>query len=222
MGADGVAKPSGGTLTAFEPPSGPGVRVDTFGYAGYRTSPRFDSLLAKLIVHSPTDGFADAVAKAHRALCEFRIAGVPTNIGFLQSLLQHPAFAGNRTLYAVHRRAHRRAGRRGQFRSSPALLRVRLHQWRRQTGVAQPGARQAGARIDTSDPLAVLHHGKGSAGDAPAAANAPAPAAPSAFDLDGPDGTVAIAAPMQGTIISIDVREGDAVSRRANSSSWKR
>src|SRR5580658_4948687 len=53
MGADGTAKPSGGTLTAFEVPSGPGVRVDTFGYAGYVTNPNFDSLLAKLIAYSP-------------------------------------------------------------------------------------------------------------------------------------------------------------------------
>ena len=52
MTADGSAKPGGGTLTAFEPPSGPGVRVDTYGYAGYRTNPNFDSLLAKLIVHA--------------------------------------------------------------------------------------------------------------------------------------------------------------------------
>src|SRR5580693_7483169 len=95
MGADGVAKPSGGTITAFEMPSGPGLRTDTFGYAGYTTSPRFDSLLAKLIAHSPTNDFADAIAKAYRGLCEFRIEGVPTNIGFLQSLLQHPAFAAN-------------------------------------------------------------------------------------------------------------------------------
>ncbi len=43
MTADGSAKPGGGTLTAFEPPSGPGIRVDTYGYAGYRTNPNFDS-----------------------------------------------------------------------------------------------------------------------------------------------------------------------------------
>jgi acetyl/propionyl-CoA carboxylase alpha subunit/acetyl-CoA carboxylase carboxyltransferase component len=212
MGADGVAKPSGGTITAFEMPSGPGLRTDTFGYAGYTTSPRFDSLLAKLIAHSPTNDFADAIAKAYRALCEFRIEGVPTNIGFLQSLLQHPAFAANELytrfiddhiaeLVAAANSDHRRlffesASSNGAVRPGP-----------------QVGSRQAGARIDTSDPLAVLHHGKGGAGDAPAAANAPAPAAPSAFSLDGPDGTVAITAPMQGTIISIDVREGDAVHR---------
>src|SRR6185503_8520725 len=45
MGADGSAKPAGGVLTAFEPPSGPGVRVDGFGSAGSRTRARFASLL---------------------------------------------------------------------------------------------------------------------------------------------------------------------------------
>ena len=96
MGADGNAKPSGGTLTAFELPSGPGVRVDTFGYAGYTTNPNFDSLLAKLIAHSPSPDFADVVTKTYRALCEFKIEGVQANIAFLQSLLQHPEFIGNR------------------------------------------------------------------------------------------------------------------------------
>ena len=61
MTADGSARPGGGTLTVFEPPSGPGVRVDTYGYAGYRTNPNFDSLLAKVIVHSPSADFADAL-----------------------------------------------------------------------------------------------------------------------------------------------------------------
>ncbi|HYK63518.1 MAG TPA: biotin carboxylase N-terminal domain-containing protein, partial [Patescibacteria group bacterium] len=92
MGADGSTKPAGGTITAFEAPTGPRVRTDTFAYAGYTTSPAFDSLLAKLIAHSPSADFADVIAKTYRALCEFRIEGVQTNIGFLQSLLKHPEF----------------------------------------------------------------------------------------------------------------------------------
>ena len=47
-GKAGVFKPTAGTINIFEPPSGPGIRVDTFGYAGYKTSTRYDSLLAKL------------------------------------------------------------------------------------------------------------------------------------------------------------------------------
>ncbi len=96
MRADGSAKPAGGTITAFEAPSGPRVRTDSFAYAGYTTSPNFDSLLAKLIVHSHSADFADLVTRTYRALSEFRIEGVPTNIGFLQSLLQHPEFIANR------------------------------------------------------------------------------------------------------------------------------
>ena len=69
MTADGSAKPGGGTLTVFEPPSGPGVRVDTYGYAGYRTNPNFDSLLAKVIVHSPSADFADALATRRARAC---------------------------------------------------------------------------------------------------------------------------------------------------------
>ena len=92
MRADGSVLPSGGTLATFDPPSGPGVRVDSFGYAGYTTSSRFDSLLAKLIVHRPTGNFADVVNKAYRALAEFRVEGVAVNIAFLQSLLKHSAF----------------------------------------------------------------------------------------------------------------------------------
>jgi len=93
MTPDGEARPAGGVLTAFEPPSGPGVRVDGFGYAGYATSARFDSLLAKVIVHAGEGGLERAVAKAYRALAEFRIEGSASNLGFLQNLLALPQVA---------------------------------------------------------------------------------------------------------------------------------
>ena len=92
MDASGRAVPASGTLTGFEPPSGPGIRVDTFGYAGYTTSAHFDSLLAKLIVYSPSPPFDAVITRAYRALCEFRVEGVATNIPFLQCLLQHRDF----------------------------------------------------------------------------------------------------------------------------------
>ena len=66
--ADGDVRPSGGTITAYEAPSGPGVRTDGFGYSGYTTSPSFDSLLAKVIGHSPSPNFTDAVQRTYRAL----------------------------------------------------------------------------------------------------------------------------------------------------------
>ena len=93
MDAVGNVKPTGGTLSAFEPPSGPGVRVDACGYAGYTTNPNFDSLLAKVIVHERGPSFADAVRKAGRALDEFRLEGVATNIPILRAILRRPELA---------------------------------------------------------------------------------------------------------------------------------
>ena len=93
---DGSVKPTGGTLAAFDPPSGPGVRVDHYGYSGYTTNPRYDSLLAKVIAHAPTAAFSDAIARADRALSELRVEGVATNAAFLRAILQHPDFAATR------------------------------------------------------------------------------------------------------------------------------
>src|SRR5208337_2989684 len=199
MGADGTTNPSGGTFTAFEPPSGPGLRVDSFAYAGYTTNPNFDSLLAKLIAHSPSPNFTDAAARLYRALCEFRIEGISTNIGFLQNLVQHPEFLANR-LYTGFIEDHI-----AELAAPAGSTHRRLFFERSGT----PGL--AGARIDTIDPLAVLHHGK-EPGDAlaPSAASGAAPAPP-VYEAAAAEGTVAIGAPMQGTIVSIEVHEGELV-----------
>ena len=94
--ADGEARPTGGRLTAYEPPSGPGVRVDGYGYAGYDTSPNYDSLLAKVIAEAPS--LAQAAARTARALSEFRIEGVETNIAVLRAVLERPeVLAGSAT-----------------------------------------------------------------------------------------------------------------------------
>ena len=90
MTADGGVRPGAGVLTRYAAPSGRGVRVDGFGYEGYRTSLRYDALLAKVIVQVPGGGLAAVAAKAARALTQFRIEGVPTNIGFLRALLAEP------------------------------------------------------------------------------------------------------------------------------------
>jgi acetyl-CoA carboxylase carboxyltransferase component/acetyl/propionyl-CoA carboxylase alpha subunit len=88
MGPDGRAMPAGGTIRAYEPPAGPGIRVDGHGHTGMRPHPGFDTLLAKVIVHHP-QGFYAALQRARRALAEFRLDGVDSNIAFLQALLAH-------------------------------------------------------------------------------------------------------------------------------------
>ena len=75
---DGTFLPGTGTLSRFQPPAGRGVRVDTAGYPGYTVSPRYDPLLAKVITDGGT--LEEAVRRAIRALAEFDVAGVPTNV----------------------------------------------------------------------------------------------------------------------------------------------
>jgi acetyl/propionyl-CoA carboxylase alpha subunit/acetyl-CoA carboxylase carboxyltransferase component len=198
MGADGAARPSGGMLTAYEPPSGPGVRVDGFGYVGYETSLRYDSLLAKVIVHAGAGGVVAAARKAGRALAEFKIAGAATNIAFLRALLAHPAFAaGDIDTGFVERHM-------AQLASAAAALAPATQPAGPEAPT--PAQRTAGAKIDAVDPLAVLAHGK-SVG--PAAERAPEPQARE--DVEGPAGTTALRAPLQGTVISLAVQVGDAI-----------
>jgi acetyl/propionyl-CoA carboxylase alpha subunit/acetyl-CoA carboxylase carboxyltransferase component len=92
--ADGSARPAAGVLDAYQPPSGPGLRVDGCGYAGYAVSPAYDSLLAKLIA-SASD-YPGALRRAYRGLCEFRLEGVASNLHLLQNLLQCEAVIAHR------------------------------------------------------------------------------------------------------------------------------
>ncbi|MFU8815805.1 MAG: carboxyl transferase domain-containing protein [Pseudomonadales bacterium] len=80
-----------GTLSAYREPSGPGVRVDGCGYVGYTPPPQFDPLLAKLICTSTSAAsFVSALDRTLRALDEFHIAGLPTNLAQLRAILRHP------------------------------------------------------------------------------------------------------------------------------------
>ncbi|MFG2089320.1 acetyl/propionyl/methylcrotonyl-CoA carboxylase subunit alpha [Spirillospora sp. NPDC048824] len=96
--------PAVGTLTRWEPPTGPGVRLDT-GYGAGQTVPQaFDSLIAKLIVTGATR--RQAVERARRALAEFEIDGMPTVLPFHRAVLDDPAFVpeGDATPFSVHTR----------------------------------------------------------------------------------------------------------------------
>ena len=86
--------PCPGHITAYHPPGGPGVRVDTHVYAGYTVPPYYDSLLAKVIVHGRDR--AEALARMGQALESFILEGVPTTIPFLARLIRHPDFVAGR------------------------------------------------------------------------------------------------------------------------------
>jgi len=104
MHPDGTTTPSAGTLSAFEMPSGRGIRVDAAGYSGYRTSLRYDGLLAKLIVHDRSADFGVIAGRAYRALCECQVEGADTNLPVLAGIVAHPEFvAGGFTTDFVDR-----------------------------------------------------------------------------------------------------------------------
>jgi acetyl/propionyl-CoA carboxylase alpha subunit/acetyl-CoA carboxylase carboxyltransferase component len=169
MDETGGTKPTGGTLDMFDLPAGPGVRVDTFGYSGYRTSAAFDSLLAKVIVHSPGGNWTDVVHKASRTLREFRIGGVATNIPFLAAILAHPDFVENRL----------------------------------STGFIDKHVAALVGEANTTAEAELVESGS--------AADDETLAVAVAASVAGPAGSVAVPAPLQGTIVAIDVEEGDLV-----------
>jgi acetyl-CoA carboxylase biotin carboxylase subunit len=86
--------PSPGRITALNLPGGLGVRVDTHIYEGYVVPPNYDSLLAKLIVHA--EDREAAIRRMLRALDEFVVEGVKTNLPFHRKLIAHPDFAAGR------------------------------------------------------------------------------------------------------------------------------
>jgi acetyl/propionyl-CoA carboxylase alpha subunit/acetyl-CoA carboxylase carboxyltransferase component len=91
LNRDGSVVPSLGSVTALEWPGGPGVRVDTHARLGYTVDPRFDSLLAKVIVVSRGPSFSRAAAKLAEALEDVRVEGLATNVGLLRRLLEEAA-----------------------------------------------------------------------------------------------------------------------------------
>ncbi len=173
MDQAGGTRPTGGTLTLFDLPAGPGVRVDTFGYSGYRTSAAFDSLLAKVIVHSAGGEWGDVVHKASRTLREFRIGGVATNIPFLTAILAHPDFVENRV--------------------STGFIEAHV-------------ADLVGAASRTAEPT-----GETALSESSDAADDDTLALAVAESANAPAGSIAVPAPLQGTIVAVDVREGDLV-----------
>ncbi|MCS7293827.1 MAG: carboxyl transferase domain-containing protein [Chloroflexota bacterium] len=165
---DGSVRPTTGVIDELDLPGGPGIRIDGNARVGYRPNPRFDPLLLKLIVHSPSPTFAEAVRRARHALRELRIAGAETNVAFLRALLdldgvEHGAF-DTRTV----------------DRHLPALLMA--------------------AEAIRADPLAVLRHGKRPA------------ATPELRSAPAPEGSLAVEAPLQGTVVAVEVTEGQAVA----------
>jgi len=103
--------PSPGKILAFHPPGGPGVRVDTHIYAGYKVPPNYDSMIGKLICHGPNRTIA--IARLRVALAETVVEGIKTNIPLQLSLMHDPVFqlGGFNIHYLERKLAERREKR---------------------------------------------------------------------------------------------------------------
>ncbi|MBN2923590.1 MAG: ATP-grasp domain-containing protein, partial [Bifidobacterium sp.] len=89
-------RPCPGTITRFEPPAGPGVRVEAYVHSGSKISPFYDSMVAKLIVYGQDR--EECLARGRRALDEFVIEGIPTTLPFHRRVLDNQVFcAGEAT-----------------------------------------------------------------------------------------------------------------------------
>jgi pyruvate carboxylase len=139
-------RPDTGTITTYRSPGGGGIRLDGGTVAaGAQISPHFDSMLAKLTCRGRD--FGAAVLRARRALAEFRIRGVATNIPFLQAVLDDPSFvAGDLSTSFIEERPQLLRGRVSKDRGTKLL------NWLVDVTVNQPN----GPRPSVADPVAKL------------------------------------------------------------------
>ncbi len=199
--ASGSICPSSGALSAFDIPSGRGVRVDTYGYTGFRTNPNFDSLLAKVIGFSSSMDFSDTVKKTIRALSEFKIEGLNTNISLLKNILSHTLFLENK-IYT-----------RFVDDFIKELSVINEDQKQKLYHEKLPEFKGVGAKLDETDPLAVLKYEKTGTSMSMDAAFID-PGLDFSSSLPQSENSTVIKSVMQGTVVSIDVQENDVVNKR--------
>ncbi|MGQ0465589.1 MAG: acetyl/propionyl/methylcrotonyl-CoA carboxylase subunit alpha [Sporichthyaceae bacterium] len=193
--------PAPGTLTAWKPPSGPGIRLDS-GYEVGETIPgNFDSLVAKLVVTGSSR--EQALQRSARALAEFVVDGMPTVIPFHASVVVDPAFApADGKPFAVHTRwIETEYDNQLTPYAGPAAE------------APEAGAREAivvevgGKRLEV-----VLPAGFAASGPAPASGAAPKARRSGAGKAGAAASGDALTSPMQGTIVKVAVSEGAEVA----------
>ena len=195
--------PAPGPVTKFEPPSGPGVRMDAGVETGSVIGGQFDSMLAKLIVHGATRD--EALARSRRALDEFHVEGLATVIPFHRAVVSDPAFIGDGDGFSVHTRWIETEWDNTiePFTGGEPLDEETLP---RQTVVVEVGGR----RLEVSLP-GDLALGNGAGGGAGVVRKKPKPRKRGAHAGAAASGD-AVTAPMQGTVVKVAVEEGQEVA----------
>lgn len=185
--------PAPGTITRYVEPSGTGVRVDSGVRAGNVIGGQFDSMLAKLIVTG--EDRDEAIQRARRALSEYEVAGLPTVIPFHQAVLNDPAFIGDGERFSVYTRWIEE-----EFNNT-----IPPYQDTDDDG-EEPGGNRTytveidGRRIEVALPSSLVI-GNGAKRKSKKRRS-------SGAALSGD----AVPAPMQGTVVKVNVAEGDSVN----------
>jgi acetyl-CoA/propionyl-CoA carboxylase biotin carboxyl carrier protein len=188
--------PSPGRITRYREPAGPGVRVDSGVEAGAEILPLYDPMVAKLIVHAPDR--EQARRRMLRALEEFEVGGVTTLLGFHRALLEHPCFVAAETCHGVvesEELAARAAELSPGIDDAPAadgratVARDRL---------VEVAGRRFTVRVrEPEAPWRELARARAERGRSGGA---------------GAGGRDAVVTPMQGTVLAVEVAEGDTVT----------
>ena len=194
--------PAPGTITGWNPPSGPGVRLDA-GYGAGQTVPQaFDSLIGKLIVTGASR--TQALERARRALAEFTVGGMPTVLPFHRAVVDDPAFAGDE--FAVHTRWIE-TEMTTAFEPQPSAP------------VSEAPAREAitvevgGKRLEVTVPAVLsLPAASSTANGSPERVRASRSSTRRAGSRGGGASGDSLVTPMQGTIVKIVAAEGSQVS----------
>jgi acetyl-CoA/propionyl-CoA carboxylase, biotin carboxylase, biotin carboxyl carrier protein len=188
--------PSPGRIAGYREPAGPGVRVDSGVTDGSAIAPLYDPMVAKLIVHGRDREHARV--KMLRALEEYRIDGVETLLGFHLALLAHPCFVDGATCHGIvesellAKRAEQLSHEATVAAPSDGAVRARV------TVVELDGRRFEVSKLEPAPPWADVARRRRERGRGHAGA--------------GAHGRDAVVSPMQGTVLAVEVANGDAVS----------
>jgi acetyl-CoA/propionyl-CoA carboxylase biotin carboxyl carrier protein len=186
--------PTPGTITRFEPPTGPGIRVDSGVETGTVVSGRFDSMLAKLIVTGPTREIA--IRRARRALDEFRLEGIASVLPFHRAVLRDADFVGGEAL-TVHTQWIETTF--AERIPAEALLPEPV-----EAGVSTSWIEIDGVRHTLRMPAGAMAMGAPTGGTAAGL--------PGASAADGDAAETGVVAPMAGTLITWLIEDGSTVT----------
>ncbi|MGV0749509.1 acetyl/propionyl/methylcrotonyl-CoA carboxylase subunit alpha [Mycolicibacter heraklionensis] len=199
--------PAPGPVTRFDPPTGPGIRMDSGVETGSVIGGQFDSMLAKLIVTGATR--TEALERARRALDEFHVEGLATVIPFDRVVVRDPAFIGDENGFSVHTRWIETEFENNiePFTGGEPLDEDDVQP--RQKVVVEVGGR----RLEVSLPgdLALGGGGAGGSGASGVLRKKPKARKRGAHGGAAASGD-AVTAPMQGTVVKVAVEEGQEVA----------